>query len=520
MANLNQALTSSQTTAVVARPAEPAHRLLSLDAARGFALFGIFCVNAAFFAMPLGDVLDLKVPVGLSTLDTGAWYFVNLLCTGKFYPLFALIFGYGLALQMGKRANAGLKYGWMGVRRLLFLTLVGLLHAFFIWHGDILFIYGTLGLVLLAMLRCRPRTLVIAAAVFLAISMLAGALMGALGLMGKGPAQVNAPVGQVDTGLPEGAAQLAAPAAPGVTQEAAVPAAASAVKDVTGTTNSESITSAANSESTAGSTDSTEKIEAAASTAAQGPAARFLAELRKGTVQDPSDPRWKQYETQAMRDGPWADAMVMRAVNWVIFMVVTVVNIGWQILAMFCLGAVLAKVDFLGSRWEATRALLTWPGVPIAVAASCALSMAPTWLAGGYGEMLILALMPLVFGCMSFTMLCAASVLVVRFARAGRVVAAVGRMAFTNYVLQSLICTAIMYHWGLGQFANWGHAALLGLVVAVYAAQVVFSVLWLSKFEFGPLEWVWRTITYLRLPGSPQRAGGGSAAGAAGQPRI
>jgi uncharacterized protein len=74
--------------------------------------------------------------------------------------------------------------------------------------------------------------------------------------------------------------------------------------------------------------------------------------------------------------------------------------------------------------------------------------------------------------------------------------AAAGRMALSNYLLQSLVCTTIFYSYGLGLYGSVGRTAGVGLAVAIYAAQLPFSVWWLKHFRFGPAEWLWRTLTY------------------------
>lgn len=73
-------------------------------------------------------------------------------------------------------------------------------------------------------------------------------------------------------------------------------------------------------------------------------------------------------------------------------------------------------------------------------------------------------------------------------------------MALTNYLLQSLVCTTLHYSWGIGLYGRVG--PLLGFVptIAIYAAQVVFSVWWLRHFASGPMEWLWRRLTYGRAP--------------------
>lgn len=75
----------------------------------------------------------------------------------------------------------------------------------------------------------------------------------------------------------------------------------------------------------------------------------------------------------------------------------------------------------------------------------------------------------------------------------------VGRMAFTNYITQSLIMTTIFWGGrGFGLFGQVDRPTLWGMVLAVWALQLVWSALWLSRFQMGPLEWVWRRLSYGR----------------------
>jgi uncharacterized protein len=73
---------------------------------------------------------------------------------------------------------------------------------------------------------------------------------------------------------------------------------------------------------------------------------------------------------------------------------------------------------------------------------------------------------------------------------------AVGRMAFTNYLLQSVIMTFIFYGWGLGYFAKIDRFGQFLIVLGVWILQIVISPMWLKHFKFGPAEWLWRTLTY------------------------
>lgn len=72
----------------------------------------------------------------------------------------------------------------------------------------------------------------------------------------------------------------------------------------------------------------------------------------------------------------------------------------------------------------------------------------------------------------------------------------VGRMALSNYVLQSIICSFLFSGYGLGMYEKVGAAGLWGITFAVYLVQIPLSVWWLSRFQFGPLEWLWRSLTY------------------------
>ena len=75
----------------------------------------------------------------------------------------------------------------------------------------------------------------------------------------------------------------------------------------------------------------------------------------------------------------------------------------------------------------------------------------------------------------------------------------VGRMALTNYLTQSLVLTLLSYGWGLGLALKLNGFQVLGLSIVLFISQVIFSSFWLKKFKYGPLEWIWRCITYWKL---------------------
>ncbi len=76
----------------------------------------------------------------------------------------------------------------------------------------------------------------------------------------------------------------------------------------------------------------------------------------------------------------------------------------------------------------------------------------------------------------------------------------IGRMAFTNYIVQSVIAGWIFYGYGLGLMGKMGPASGMILVIAIYLAQMLLSSWWLKRFRYGPLEWLWRTMMYGKQP--------------------
>ncbi len=79
-----------------------------------------------------------------------------------------------------------------------------------------------------------------------------------------------------------------------------------------------------------------------------------------------------------------------------------------------------------------------------------------------------------------------------------RRLAAVGQMALTNYLLHSLICTTLFYGRGFGLFGQVERVGQFGIVVAIWTFQLIVSALWLQRYRFGPAEWLWRSLSYVK----------------------
>lgn len=88
----------------------------------------------------------------------------------------------------------------------------------------------------------------------------------------------------------------------------------------------------------------------------------------------------------------------------------------------------------------------------------------------------------------------------IRNSLVGRGLAAVGRTALSNYLLQSLIATTLFYGYGLGLYGQLSILMLAGIAILIFALQMVLSLWYLRRWKMGPAEWLWRLVTYLKIP--------------------
>jgi uncharacterized protein len=136
-----------------------AARSQPIDAVRGFALLGIIVVNAQFFASPIS-----ALPVPETASDALAFWIVSAFAMGKFFLIYSFLFGFGFAAILTKSEIVGKPVKGRFLRRLLALFAFGILHATFLFFGDILMLYAILGLALWMCRNWPTRRLVSAAA--------------------------------------------------------------------------------------------------------------------------------------------------------------------------------------------------------------------------------------------------------------------------------------------------------------------------------------------------------------------
>ncbi|MCM3711173.1 DUF418 domain-containing protein [Sporosarcina luteola] len=133
------------------------NRIEALDTLRGFALLGIFIVNMLTFHSPY-FYIDAHSYFSTPS-DVASYKLINIFVETSFYPIFAMLFGYGLNMQYEKAIANGTSYVPMMARRLAILMGFGLIHALFIWSGDVLFTYALMGFIMLAVVRVPKKWL-------------------------------------------------------------------------------------------------------------------------------------------------------------------------------------------------------------------------------------------------------------------------------------------------------------------------------------------------------------------------
>ncbi|HJV89073.1 MAG TPA: DUF418 domain-containing protein [Holophagaceae bacterium] len=393
----------------------PHERIEVMDALRGFALLGVFCVNMLTFAQPME--LHFLRPLAQ---HPSPWTFAILLCLaqGKFYSLFSFLFGLGFAVQLERLRGGGEDGPRRYRRRLAVLLGLGLLHGVLVWSGDILFMYGLIGFALSRFVDRSDRVLRIW------ILALVGLLVG--------------------VGLVWGFSALrAAHASPASAVQAA----------------------------TAQVADSEARIRASLLAYSQGP----FPVLFRQRLHD-------LFENYAITFG-----------------------VSPHILACFLLGLLTARLGFLSPderHLHALKRVAAWGlglGLPLNLAYTLALVRGPLGPANPRGVIALSFYVPAaILLCLGY----AASLALALRRPAGAWLGALawpGRMALTCYLAHSAVFTLVFNAYGLGLYGRVGLRPALLMALGLWLALIPLCRAWLSRFRMGPVEWVWRSLTYGNL---------------------
>jgi uncharacterized protein len=421
-----------------------ADRHISIDAVRGFAVLGILLMNIVGMGLPAFAYLDPTYAGGSTGADLWTWAVNNVLTDGKMRALFTMLFG-ASAVLIAERAegarNAGNGPGPVQThyRRMFWLFVIGIIHAYFLWWGDILVTYALAGLVIFPFRKLSVRSQVVVGVTILAV------LLGANLFV----------AGQLD-GL------RAAAAAPHAT-----PAAVKAWQD-------------------------------ASQLVAPSPAlgAQEIAGYRGGVL-------------DALR----VRAMAARLIQ--LYLMPTD-EIPEAIGQMF-LGMALFRSGFFTLKWSTRR-------YQAAIAIGYLLAVPATaWLTwqiqrSNFDPLVLNRLEAWQQISRPLIALAHASVLllIIRADVAQAVVnrlAAAGRMAFSNYLMTSIITTLLFDGFGFGLYGRLSRFGELAVVAGVWVFILTWSRPWLARFHYGPFEWAWRSLVRWK-PQPFVRHGATAAAGA------
>ena len=390
-------------------------RIHLLDELRGLAVLGMLLINIAAFGVPSIAVSDPGLVGTFGALDRAIFNFMLLCGEGSFRAIFCVLFGIGALIQYERVAektnpeNAVVLHR----RRMRWLILFGLLDAYlFLWYGDILFLYGLVGLFLLSFRNLAASRLLLIALLLLSLLALQNLYFGEF---------LSAPKNQLLNPL---------------------------------------------------------DVENATSEAVR---AQMISEANA--------------EVEAIRAGylsAWPTRALFAAYMQLLFLLRSL----WEVLALMLIGMAVYKwgghqarfsaaryavfsitclsIGLLVNLWEIEKSAST--GLPALVQLLWTYDLGRIALAFSYaGFFMLLNKLDLAKGLRAL-------------------LAATGRMALTNYLLQSLICGFIFV--GLGLFAQLRFHQLYFVVLLIWAFQLCASRLWFDRYYAGPLEWLWRSLVY------------------------
>ncbi len=228
--------------------------------------------------------------------------------------------------------------------------------------------------------------------------------------------------------------------------------------------------------------------------------------LKQGFGQ-PSD-AWLT-EDVALHRGSWWSIAVDRfsEAKWI--PLVGLIQYGWETLAYMLFGMAAYRNGMLTGQWERRR-YIRWVAIGFGIGIPAYVALALWMMRSEFGLLEVTSATMVLTTPIRPLMIMGWAALIVLLMRPGGFLtdrlAAAGRMAFTNYLGTSLICTTIFYGYGLGWYGELSRAEVYLVVLGVWALILLWSKPWLERFAYGPLEWVWRSLAR----GRPQTMAGGA----------
>lgn len=423
----------------LAAPVSQSERIVILDSLRGIAILGILLMNIPGFALPEPVYGDPSVLNEWGTVNFKTWYFIEWFMEGSQRALFSMLFGAGIILFVTRQEKKvdGLWPADYFLRRQLWLMVFGLFNAFILlWFWDILFHYACLGMIMFTFRRLSPKALIIGAAISLLL-MTARENLDAFRdrkMIAKGEV-----IAMMDTTVTKLTDQQKA--------------------DLGAMTEFKEKTSAEGKK---------KKME------------KSLAAVRGGYG------GFYEYQSERSFRGE---------INYLYYG-------GWDILVFMFLGMAFFKNGVLMGK---ASAKVYWGMFIIGLGLGLVLSyfrLKPL-IDHQFNYFDYTKDTPFEFYEISRTFRAIGIFgLIMLLYKSGwfkwlfTLMRPVGQMAFTNYLMQSLLVGLFFYGVGLGYFGKLERHEIYYVVGATWLLEIVWSHIWLRYFRFGPLEWAWRSLTY------------------------
>ncbi|MGY3315872.1 uncharacterized protein ACV242_004368 [Peribacillus simplex] len=383
-------------------PIQERKRIVSIDILRGLAILGIFLVNMPSFHSPL---LYIDGAERWSEGWDGILYrFSDVAAQASFYPLFAFLFGFGAVILAIRSEEKGISFPILFTKRLGFLLVLGCIHAFFIWHGDILINYAVFGFAFMFFYKMKGRNLILLGSVCYVLPF---AILGSLFLI----------MGIFD---------------------------------------------------------------------------------REG-MEVTTDSAMMKQSLKVYQSGTFTEIMTQRALDW--YMVNNPFNaiiLFLSIFPFFLIGAGVAKQGFLQNINQYKRQLKAILIVSLLLGLS--IKILPYVTVYHFGTIFVQDY----FGGPLLTIFYITAIALLAEqagdSRLFRPLSYIGRMSMSNYLFQSIVCTAIFYSYGLGLYGSVSYTTGFVFLLALFCLQMLLSLLWMSLYKYGPVEYLWRIVTYGKKP--------------------
>jgi uncharacterized protein len=415
-------------------PVTGAERITAIDVLRGFALLGILLMNVIAFGMYGSSYDNPTVTGGATGANLAVWAVMHVLAEGKMRCLFSMVFGASVIL-LTRRVDRTGEGADIYYRRTLWLLLFGIAHAYLLWQGDILYPYALCGLALYPFRKMSARGLLITGSLLVVMT-------GAVYVMNGLDRQKMI-----------------------VNGHAAVQAAAEGKK----------------------------------LTPEQEEAKAGYEHWRKLALPTPEE---LDKDAKQWRGSPWqvikARAAIVNRFNGIPYYAAD----NWDIWSMMFIGMALMKLRVLGGErsfgfYGALAVIGYGIGIP--------LNSFTAWLiVRSHFDPAVHQFANSTYDVGRLSIALGHLGMILIFCKSGALgwlmsrLGAIGQMAFSNYILQSVICAFLFTGYGFAMYGRMQRYQLYYVVAAIWVLQLIVSPIWLRHFRFGPLEWAWRSLTYWR----------------------